>query len=246
MVPESVEIKVTLAGSDSVAAGIAAFGLGAGKAWSIVFFEDVTQGVGPVTPLLDLGVILRARRKAGSKGDSTVKLRPSRWSQLSDGFSANRENDPSELKIEADWAGPKHVLATALTQDWEDGRLSTVAAGTAVPRGLFSAEQQQFLVECARGRVALTAVCALPAINATRWNSFDVTQDGVRLGVRAERWRFEDRFDFLELSIVSTVEAARRDQVALESLVADRGLTADGAAESKTQRILGELVPLVH
>jgi hypothetical protein len=75
MRPESVEIKVTLAGTN-VGEAVAALGLPEGRRWRIVFCEDVTTGVAPLTPLLDIGVVLRARKKSGTKGDSTVKLRP--------------------------------------------------------------------------------------------------------------------------------------------------------------------------
>jgi hypothetical protein len=73
MRPESVEIKVTLVGS-TVGEAVAILGLPEGKGWRILFCEDVTAGVAPSTPLLDIGVVLRARKKSGTKGDSTVKL----------------------------------------------------------------------------------------------------------------------------------------------------------------------------
>ena len=72
----------------------------------------------PSTPVLDVGVVLRVRGKSGPKGDSTVKLRPCRWSQLSEDFFANTETDESELKIEADWAGDQ-----AITRRVADDRL---------------------------------------------------------------------------------------------------------------------------
>jgi hypothetical protein len=100
MRPESVEIKATLTGTD-VDRAVAALPLAEGKTWRIVFCEDVTAGVAPLAPLLEIGVILRVRGKSGSKGDSTVKLRPCRWSQLTAEFFANAESDESELKLDA-------------------------------------------------------------------------------------------------------------------------------------------------
>src|SRR3712207_8960587 len=49
-----------------------------GPTWQIYFCEDVTAAVGPTTPLLDLGVVLRARRRPGEPDDATIKLRPCR------------------------------------------------------------------------------------------------------------------------------------------------------------------------
>jgi hypothetical protein len=152
MRPESVEIKVTLAGSN-VGEAIAALGLPEGQAWRILFCEDVTTGVAPLTPLLDIGVVLRARMKSGSKGDSTVKLRPCRWSQLSEDFFANRETDVNELKIEADWAGPKRTLAASLTTEWDDDRVAAVRSGRLPPAGLFDQAQRRFLKQCSNGLV---------------------------------------------------------------------------------------------
>ena len=67
MRPESVEIKVTLAGSN-VGEAVAALGLPEGQGWRILFCEDVTTGVAPSTPLLDIGVVLRAPEEVRHQG----------------------------------------------------------------------------------------------------------------------------------------------------------------------------------
>jgi hypothetical protein len=237
--PESVEIKVTIAG-DHVGEAITTLGLTGAATWRIVFCEDVTSGAAS-TPLLDLGVVLRAREKSASKGDSTVKLRPCRWSQLDGQYFHNVENGATELKIEADWAGPRRQLATSMTTKWSDRRASTVEAGQPVA-GLFTDEQRDFLTRCAPGRINLSAVTALPAFTATRWDSFPATSDGLELSVRAERWTIEDGDDFLELSIVSSVDRAVVDQTALHSLVSSKGLTVDDSPDNKTRRVLSTLV----
>ena len=69
-----------------------------------MFCEDVTEAAA-TTALLDIGVVLRVRGKTATTGDSTIKLRPSRWSQLDPEYFENREIGDEELKIEADWAG---------------------------------------------------------------------------------------------------------------------------------------------
>jgi hypothetical protein len=237
--PKSVEIKVTIAG-DQVGEAISTLGLTGGATWSILFCEDVTAGA-PSTPLLELGVVLRARRKSEDKGDSTVKLRPCRWSQLDGKYFENADHGDTELKIEADWAGSGRQLATSMTAKWSDRRMSKVQAGDEPPAALFTGEQRDFLALCSRGRINLSALTALPAFAATRWNPFPATAGG-DLSVRAERWTIEGGDDFLELSVVSTVDRAAADQAALESFVAGQALTVDDSPDSKTQRVLSTLV----
>lgn len=240
MRPESVEIKVTVAG-DHVEAAISTLALTGGAGWSILFCEDVTAGAAG-TPLLDLGVILRARRKSDTKGDSTVKLRPCRWSQLDGQYFVNADDGVTELKVEPDWAGSGRQLAASMTAKWSDGRMSKVQAGDEPPAYLFSDRQREFLALCSGGRINLSALTALPAFTATRWKEFPASADGIDISVRAERWTIEGGEDFLELSIVSTVEQAAADQAALRSFVAAKALTVDDSPDNKTKRVLTTLV----
>jgi hypothetical protein len=240
MHPESVEIKVTLSGS-SVAAAVTALELPEGQNWSILFCEDITTGVAPSTPLLDIGVVLRTRKKSGTQGDSTVKLRPCRWSQLSEDFFTNRKDSVTELKIEADWAGPKRTLAASLTREWNDDRVDAVRSGRLAAADLFEKEQRRFLQECSSSPVNLDALAALPDIAATRWKAFTAKLNGRELSVRAERWMIDRTIDFLELSIVSDLDRAERDQAGLHHFLAKQGLHAEQNQENKTQRVLSYL-----
>jgi hypothetical protein len=240
MKPESVEVKVTIA--SQVDDAVSALQLGSGTRWNVLFCEDVTAGVTPSTPLLDLGVILRARRKSAAKGDSTVKLRPCRWSQLDPDFAENAETDDGDLKIEADWAGPRRGLAASLTVDWDDDRLDRVRDGDLPAAALFSKRQERFLDRCAPGRVNLAAVTALRAFEAIRWDAFTVHVGPVHLEIRAERWTLSPDRDFLELSIAGDVDWAAEAQAALETFVTGRSLAIDQSSENKTQRVLDFLV----
>jgi hypothetical protein len=240
MRPESVEIKVTLAGRN-VGKAISRLELPDGKGWRILFCEDVTAGVAPSAPLLDVGVILRVRKKSGTKGDSTVKLRPCRWSQLSEDFFSNRENGDT-LKIEADWAGSRRTLATSLTMEWDDDRVDALRSNRLAAADLFGKEQRRFLQQCSPGRVNLKALVALADISATRWDEFSVKVDGPDLSVRAERWIIDGAMDFLELSIVSDLDRAERDQAALQHFLAKHSLRVEQNQKNKTQRVLNYLV----
>lgn len=231
MRPESVRIAVTVSG-DETARAVEAFGLGGGATSVLVFCEDVTDGVTPVTPLLDAGVVLQARSspQEGATGTSTVTLRPCRWSQLAEDYLANARPVPGrpgyELRIEADWAGPHRELTASMSAPWDDDRLRAVRAGALPVAELFDERQRRFLERCAGSRVTLSAVSPLAGIAATRWAARGTVAAGIHLGVRAERWQADD-LDLLEVSVVSSVEGAARDQAALEQLVADRGLRPD-------------------
>jgi hypothetical protein len=241
MYPESVEIKVNVA-DGQVAQTMDTLGLADGRNWRIHFCEDVTAGVTPGTPLLEVGVVLRARSKGHNKGDSTVKLRPCRWSQLDDDHFQNQDRDNSEFKVEADWGAHSHSLAASLTAQWEDNLLGAVLSGAAHPADLFSPRQRKFLENCAREQVNLAAITVLPGIEATRWDPIEVTVDTNTLSIRVERWTVPGLFDYLELSIISTVPAAEADQQMLGKYLTTRSITPDTATGNKTERVLRALV----
>jgi hypothetical protein len=238
MRPESVEIKVNLAGAN-IDGAIAQLGLDDGQTWTVVFCEDVTTAAA-TTALLDIGVVLRARGKSQTTGDSTIKLRPSRWSQLDPDYFMNWERGDEELKVEADWSDAKRSLATSLTAKWSDSRLSDAQAGQLTVPQLFTDEQLTFLSKCSQGRVNLEAISLLPPIAATRWPKFKAPELSVE--VRAERWQVDEGLDFLELSIVSTPAEAVSDQDALTAFVARMSLPVDDDQASKTQRVLEHLI----
>jgi hypothetical protein len=171
-----------------------------------------------------------------------VKLRPCRWSQLDGAFAENSKADDEELKIEADWSGPRRSLAAAMTVDWKDGRLDRVREGDLPAAALFSPRQQDFLARCSRGRVNLATVTPLAAFEAVRWDPFPARVGDVDLSIPAERWTIPGAEDFLELSIVSDTAGAAGDQVALNDFVAARSLLVDESRDNKTQRVLDVLV----
>jgi hypothetical protein len=107
---------------------------------------------------------------------------------------------------------------------------------------LFDEEQLRFLQQCGNGAVNLEGLVALGDITATRWQEFTANVDGPDLSVRAERWVIDDAIDFLELSIVSDLGQAQRDQAALQYFLAKNSLTMEQNQENKTQRVLSYLV----
>jgi hypothetical protein len=236
---DDVEIKVTVAG-DRTPAAVHALGLPPDRpAWQIYFCEDVTAGLSPGTPLLDAGVILRARDKPGGKSDTTVKLRPCRRSQFPDRWLAAEKGDDWNLKVEADWAGERRLLAASLTADRHEGAGAAASHGHGSVKDLLIDDQRAFLRECASIGVNLKTLTALPPVTATRWGSVEAAPAG--LDVRAERWTVGD-LDFLELSTVAGVGEAPATQDLLVGFVRSLDIAVAPDQETKTRQVLQHLV----
>ena len=96
---DSIEVTVTL-GKEHVRAALSAFGLTAeeGQERLIYFCADVTPQTSAGTPLLDAHVILRARTWSGDEGDTTVKLRLARQTQLSTRWVPVQEVEDGDVK----------------------------------------------------------------------------------------------------------------------------------------------------
>lgn len=239
---DDVEIKITLDKSQ-VDRALQKLGLPVDRPpWLIHFCEDVTAAAGAGTPLFDLGVVLRARRKPGEPDDTTVKLRPCRRSQLTDHWLAVEKADGVEVKLEADWAGGGHKLAASCTADRSADLVRAVGAGEQPIAALFHDQQIAFLRECFGSTVNLAALTVLPPITAMRWKKSDAAPADLKL--RAERWTVDD-LDFLELSIVVPPDQARAKQAALTGFVQSLGVTVDPMPEPKTGRVIAHLVDQV-
>jgi hypothetical protein len=229
---EKVEIKVNVAGSP--VAALQTLQVGKGEPRDIYFLEDPTPGLGTRHPLFDAGVVLRLRGGEDG-GDSTVKLRPCRRSQLADRWVApDGEDDVWEYRVEGDWTGERHTLAASLKVDLAAPDLG-VALGD--PSAAFDARQRAFLDTSASLRINPTTLQVFGPIAAERWKKLEI--GGVD-GVNAERWTF-DALDFLELSIRVDAEDALTAQVTFAQAVAAAGLRSDDAAQSKTEQVLDAL-----
>jgi hypothetical protein len=236
---DGVEIKVTI-GGPQVKRAVDALGLHKQeRRRSVGFIEDATVGAAHLR-LLDEGVVLRVRERAGERDDSTVKLRPCRRSQLTEEWLHADKGDGWTFRLEADWSGTRRVLAASCVADRPEGRIAAVRAGKEPIRRLFNDGQEQFLADCTHVQVNLDALTLLPPIDAIRWHS--VTIPDLRETVVAERW-VVGQLDFLELSIkVDTVGEAEVAQPALEQRIRALGLQVDPDQDTKTRRVLDYLI----
>jgi len=231
---EPIEIKVNIAGA--VPEAIKLLSLDRGKAREISFVEDLTPGLSSPFPLFTAGVVLRLRREADGSGDSTVKLRPCRRSQLAAEWSEPAEVDGNwEYRIEGDWAGSRHVLAASFVKELAENDLQ---AGLKDPVDAFSPKQLAFLVACAAIRINLAPLTVLGTVTATRWTKIKV---GSVDKVNAERWQVGS-LDFLELSVRVDQDDAAAAQDELVSAARKGGLSIDSSVASKTEQVLEVLV----
>lgn len=232
---DGVEIKVSF-GREQTELAMQALKLPAGRPrWQIFFCEDVNPGVSPGTPLLDRGVVLRARIRSDGDDDATIKLRPCRGSQLTDRWLSETEN----LKVEADWAGERKVLAASHTDDRPKQVIPDVERGQRPVTDLFTTQQLEFLRDCADITVNLDTLTVLPQVTAVRWKAIETAPPD--LSLRAERWTVGD-LDFLELSIAVQITQAPAMQAALTDFVGSLGFAVDPDQETKTRQVLEHLV----
>jgi hypothetical protein len=197
-----VELKVSLQASEADD-GLGRLGLRKddAKRRTVWFFEGVNADGSPeALPLLDRGIILRARGKpGGSGGESTVKLRgregfldPARWRNRIERLGGDAEEN---AKIEGDWAADRRMVAASLDSKVEDGFDELVAAQPGQLRRLLSDDQKELARELLLG---LDGLIALGPIDAWKWDEGAVQLDA---RIEAERWEIENGPRFLELSM---------------------------------------------
>jgi hypothetical protein len=234
---DGIEVKVTL-GAEQVQAARHALALSGddGRRRRIYFCEDVAAAGGPAAlPLLDNGIILRLRQNKGSKDDSTVKLRPFDQARLTPRWRHARTHDGWEFKVEGDWVGDRHVVAASLVADQD--QVQEAGRGEAPPSRAFSAEQEQFLSDCAPVRVDLDGLRVLGPVDAIRWK--DVPLGDFK--AVAEQWDVNGALRFLELSILVGPAQAVDAQRSFTDLIAAKGLDPDTRQETKTRLVLEHL-----
>jgi hypothetical protein len=239
---DGVEIKVTLQ-AEQVPTLLERLGLGERTRLDVWFCDDLSTGTD--LPLLEAGVVIRLRTPHGAhggpgRGDSVVKLRPCRRSQLTTRWLSTgpEADDDVELRVEEDWAGVRRVLAASAQAKLPHDAPPLTHRGP-FPADLLHKAQVAYLDDCGPLRVNPDQLCTLGPIKADRWTSM-TSPDLAALGVRAERWRVAD-LDFLELSVKVAPEHAEAAQARLDDAVSALGAAPDKDQETKTRRVLDAL-----
>jgi hypothetical protein len=205
----------------------------------IICFFDTTDGA-----LEARGLILRARQKTGSPGDSTVKLRTT-------GDTGELSKLEQSIKPEADWTRETDPSTSRSVDNpaLPDGLVRKVAQGGAGAKKLFNKEQRR-LVEARIKDFNWGGLRCYGPIQAEVWEQsfkLKIFPDAVTV----ERWHMtkETRtLDILEVSAKARVQTAAEGKELVKQFfkaTEEAGLGSPGG-RSKTQIVLDFFKPGRH
>jgi hypothetical protein len=222
---DSVELKLTIP-ADQQRATIVNLGMDPVEAQPRqVFFFDT-----PDLALDAAGVVVRARRIAGGKADTVVKLRP----VVPDDLSAKLRKDPL-FKVEVDAMPGGFVASGSYKGKTTGAAVRDVVSGKLPLSKIFTKGQRKFFKEHAPEGIDLDSLVALGPTFILKG-----TFQPVELQQRfvAEMWLYQDGSRVFELSTKSL--PANAFQVAAESRahLVSKGIDLSGEQSAKTHSAL--------
>lgn len=223
---DTVELKLTVPDSDirSTARSLGVDPLEA-QIRQVVFFDT------PDLAMNAAGVVVRARRIQGGRGDTVVKLRPVVPDQL-----PPDERRSGSLGVEVDaMPGGSFVCSASMKGATSAAAVREVILGSRRIRSLFSKEQRAFFKEHAPEGARLDDLAVLGPINIFK---LKFTPEGVARKMVAELWLYPDGSRILELS--TKCLPGETFQVAAESRVflSEHGVDLSGEQQTKTKTAL--------
>jgi hypothetical protein len=190
-----------------------------------VFFFD--------TPNLDLnkaGVVVRARRIQGGRGDTVVKLRPVVPDQL-----PPEVRKSGSLNVEVDVIPGGFVCSAAMKGKARGDQIRDAVQGGTPLRKLFTREQKDFYASRAPAGIDLDSLSTLGPTFVLK-GQFTPPELGRR--VVAELWFYPDGSRILELSTKALPEEAFAVAVETRAYLNERGVTIGGVQQTKTRAAL--------
>jgi hypothetical protein len=184
----------------------------------------------PDLTLNQAGLVVRARRIAGGRGDTVVKLRPVVPEELPQELRTS-----GALNVEVDVL-PGGFVCSASFKGRSDGQTIREAVNGELPlRKVFSRDQRTFYAERAPAGLDLDSLVPL---GPTFILKAQFTPEELGRRIVAEMWLYPDGSRILELSTKCLPSEAF--QVAAETRVylAERGITAGGQQQTKTRAAL--------
>jgi hypothetical protein len=223
---DSVELKLTVPESHQRSAATA-LGMDPLQAqMRQVFFFDT-----PELTLNRAGVVVRARRVQGKRGDSVVKLRPVVPDQLP---SSLRKSPNLVVEVDA-MPGGTYVCSAALKNFGGVDDAREVAQGTRPIRKLFSKQQRALFAEHAPEGVGLDDLSVLGPITLLKLK-FSAAEFARPLV--AEMWFYPDGSRILELSTKCLPNEAFQTAAEGRLLLEGRGIDLTGEQQTKTATAL--------
>ena len=222
---DSVELKLTIPASDHRRT-IAQLPIDPVEAQprQVYFFDT------PDLALDQAGVVVRARRIQGGRGDTVIKLRPVVPSEL-----------PAELRHEAAFnvevdAMPGGFVCSGSFKGRSTGQeIRDAVAGNLPIRKIFAKEQRRFFREHAPEGVDLDSLVPLGPTFLLK-STFEPPELMRRFV--AEMWLYPDGSRILELSTKCLPSETFQIAAECRAYLAGRGVTASGAQQTKTRAAL--------
>jgi hypothetical protein len=190
-----------------------------------IFFFDT-----PDLALSRAGVVVRARRIQGGKGDTVVKLRP----VVPDELPVDVRKSGS-LNVEIDVIPGGFVCSASMKGRTTGDQIRDTIAGKAPLRKLFSREQRAFYATRAPAGIELDSLVTLGPTFILK-AQFNPPELGRRMVT--ELWFYPDGSRILELSTKCLPEEAFHVAAQSRSYLADRGITIGGVQQTKTRAAL--------
>ena len=221
----SVELKLTIPAEGHRAAA-SRIGLDAVEAQprQAYFFDT------PDLALNRAGIILRARRVQGGKGDTVVKVRPVDPATIDPNLRRSES-----FKVELDAMPGGYVCSASFKGSCDGSDIAEVASGAMPLRSLFSKEQLAFFDERAPKQVKMDKLVVLGPILLLR-----AKQASKSLGrsLVMELWIYPDGSHVLEISTKCEPKDAFQVAAEFRTFLAERGIEAGAEQESKTRTAL--------
>lgn len=190
-----------------------------------VYFFDT-----PDLALNNAGLVVRARRIQGGRGDTVIKLRPVVPAELPDDLRTS-----GSLGVEVDMLPGGYVCSASFKGRTTGQDIRDAIAGDLPLRKVFSREQRAFFKDRAPAGITLDGLVALGPTFVLK-TTFTPAELGRRFV--AELWLYPDGSRILELS--TKCPPSESFQVAAESraYLASKGVSTGGAQQTKTRAAL--------
>ena len=190
-----------------------------------VFFFDT-----PDLALNKAGVIVRARRSAGGRGDTVVKLRPIDPQTI----SADLRRDPA-LKIEVDFMPGNYVCSASFKGRCPSDQVLKVCDGSLSLKSILTKTQRAIYAAYAPNGIAMTSLVPLGPTFLLRIRKQPVEFDRL---ISLELWLYPDGSRVLEISTVGLPEEGFQLAAHFKGYLATCGIPTEAAAATKTGKAL--------
>jgi hypothetical protein len=173
------------------------------------------------------GVVVRARRIQGGRGDTVIKLRPV------DPSTIDRDVRRSDsFKVELDAMPGGFVCSASLKGRCTGQEVLDVTAGVAPLRSLFSKEQRAFYATHAPARLSMEALVTLGPTYLLKAKHNPKT---FNRGIVVEMWLYPDGSRILEISTKCLPEEAFQAGVEFKAYLANCGIPLAVSDQTKTR-----------